>query len=99
MNAAIRIALVLAAALLACSAHGATYYVDDAGGSDANSGTSSNAAWRTLSKVNSRTFSPGDRILFKAGGSWTGELDLNGDGNAASPIAVDHVRCRGEASD
>lgn len=67
----------------------ATYYVDNAGGNDVNSGTSSNAAWQSLGKVSGLTFQPGDRILFKAGGSWTGELDLNGNGTLASPIVVD----------
>lgn len=67
----------------------ATYYVDNLAGLDGNSGTSSNAAWQSLGKVSGRTFQPGDRVLFKAGGSWTGELDLNGNGTLASPIVVD----------
>ncbi|MCU0786688.1 MAG: right-handed parallel beta-helix repeat-containing protein, partial [Verrucomicrobia bacterium] len=89
MNRRTRIALALGAALFTCSGRGMTYYVDDTGGDNANSGTSTNAAWQTVSAVSSRTFSPGDRILFKAGGSWTGELDLNGNGIAAHPIVVD----------
>lgn len=67
----------------------ATYYVDNVAGLDGNSGTSSNTAWQSLGKVSGRTFQPGDRILFKAGGTWTNELDLNGNGTAASPIVVD----------
>lgn len=67
----------------------ATYYLDNAGGNDVNSGTSSNAAWQSLSKASTTTFRPGDRLLLKAGGTWTGELDLNGDGTLANPIVVD----------
>jgi len=67
----------------------ATYYVDDVAGLDGNNGTSSNTAWQSLGKVSGLTFQPGDRILFKAGGTWTGELDLNGNGTQANPIVVD----------
>jgi hypothetical protein len=68
--------LLLTATLIGTSADAATYYVDDVGGADGNSGTSAGAAWQTLTKVNSKTFLPGDQILFKAGGSWTGRLYL-----------------------
>lgn len=81
--------IVLVVALLATTGRAATYYVDATGGNDANSGTSSDAAWKTLAKVSARTFAAGDLILLKAGESWTGELDLNGDGTAADPIVVD----------
>ena len=67
----------------------ASYYVDDTGGSDSNAGTSTGAAWQTIVKVSATTFQPGDNIYFKAGGSWTGQLTLNGNGNATSPIMVD----------
>lgn len=40
-------------------AAGTTYYVDAAQGSDTNPGTGETAAWKTLGKVNSVTFSPG----------------------------------------
>ena len=67
----------------------ADYYVDDTGGSDGNSGIATNAAWQTLAKVSATAFLPGDRILFKAGGTWTGRVELKGDGDAANPIIVD----------
>ncbi|RED87633.1 alpha-L-fucosidase [Cohnella phaseoli] len=66
-----------------------TYYVDSAAGNDANSGTVEEAPWRTLDKVNAATFQPGDRILLKAGSSWTGQLWPKGSGTAAKPIVVD----------
>lgn len=65
------------------------YYVDDTGGLDGNAGTSAGAAWQTFAPVNATTFAPGDRLFLKAGGSWSGQLDLNGNGTAANPIVVD----------
>ena len=80
--------IVLSFALAAGAMAGTTYYVDSSGGNDGNSGTSSDAPWKTLGKVSGRTFQPGDQILFKAGGSWTGKLDLNGSGTEGNPIVV-----------
>ncbi|GAA3399502.1 OmpL47-type beta-barrel domain-containing protein [Paenibacillus hodogayensis] len=68
---------------------GTSYYVDASSGSDSNAGTSAGAAWQTLDKVNSTTFMPGDRILFKAGGAWTGTLHPLGSGSAGAPITID----------
>ncbi|MEK0314660.1 choice-of-anchor Q domain-containing protein [Cohnella sp. 56] len=70
-------------------ASGTTYYVDSAAGNDANSGTSTSQPWRTLTKVNGTVFNPGDRILFKSGSVWNGQLWPKGSGTAGSPIAVD----------
>ncbi|HHW00552.1 MAG TPA: hypothetical protein GXX36_13465 [Clostridiaceae bacterium] len=66
-----------------------TYYVDAVNGNDNNSGTSPNAAWKTLTKVNSTTFQPGDRILFKAGCTWNGQLWPKGSGTEGNPIVID----------
>ena len=66
---------------------GTTYYVDPAG-SDSNNGISSSTPWQTISKVNAQTFLPGDQILFKAGGTWSGNLVLSGSGTTAAPITV-----------
>lgn len=70
-------------------AAGKTYYVDSSSGNDNNSGTSANAAWKTLAKVNRITYSAGDKILFKAGGKWTGQLCPRGSGASNSPIVID----------
>ena len=66
----------------------ATYYVDSSGGSDANVGTATNAAWQTLAKINATTFQPGDYILLKNGGSWTGTLNPQGSGATNNPIVI-----------
>jgi hypothetical protein len=51
-----------------------TYYVDALSGLDNNNGTSTATAWKSLSKVNSISFSPGDQILFKSGQEFFGKL-------------------------
>ncbi|MET3876918.1 DNRLRE domain-containing protein [Chitinophaga sp. OAE865] len=75
-------------AAMATSAVGTTYYVDPAG-SDTNAGTSTTAAWKTVAKVNTMTFSPGDKILFKSGGVWNDTLHPKGSGSAGAPIVID----------
>ncbi|MCD2421889.1 right-handed parallel beta-helix repeat-containing protein [Niabella pedocola] len=66
----------------------AVYYIAP-DGSDANPGTSTSAPWKTLSKVNSVTFLPGDRILFKSGGVWNGTLQPRGSGTMKAKIVID----------
>lgn len=81
--------LTLSTALAAQSSGPRTYYVDSAEGKDANSGLSRSQAWKSLDKVNATTFSPGDKILFKAGTTYNGQLFPQGSGSAASPIVID----------
>ena len=66
-----------------------TYYVDSAGGNDANAGTSSSAPWKNVGKVNATTFAAGDTILFKRGSSWTNTLWPKGSGTSSASITVD----------
>ncbi|HYM76858.1 MAG TPA: right-handed parallel beta-helix repeat-containing protein [Candidatus Dormibacteraeota bacterium] len=68
---------------------GTTYYVDSNSGNDGSAGTSSTSPWKTIAKVNAITFHPGDRILFKSGDSWTGQLWPKGSGTAELPITID----------
>ena len=68
---------------------GTTYYVDYSTGNDENEGTSENKAWRSLEKVNSQIFKPGDKILFKSGETWTGVLNPKGSGCEGKPIIID----------
>ncbi|MGO4548913.1 Ig-like domain-containing protein [Paenibacillus sp. 2TAB23] len=73
----------------AAAATGTVYYVDDLEGSDENAGTSPEEAWQTLDKVNANPFQPGDAILFKAGGAWSGMLSPQGSGSDGEPIVID----------
>ena len=70
-------------------AAGASYYVDAAQGNDTASGLDSAHAWRSLARVNQVTFRPGDQILLRAGGRWSGQLWPKGSGTAGAPITVD----------
>lgn len=68
---------------------GSTYYVSSSTGSDANSGTGSGAAWKTIAKVNGQRFQPGDSILFRRGDTWNESLVPSTSGVAGSPITFD----------
>lgn len=59
---------------------GTIYYVDSENGNDTNNGTSEGTAFQTIEKINSIEFQPGDQILFKCGGTWTGALMPKGSG-------------------
>jgi hypothetical protein len=52
---------------------GHVYYVRP-GGDDARSGTGMEQAWRTIERVNSADFDPGDGILFEGGAVYPGTL-------------------------
>ncbi len=64
----------------------ATYYVDATNGSDSNSGTSPEIAWKTINKVNNSSFNPGDSILFKKGETWREQLIVPSSGSPGNPI-------------
>jgi hypothetical protein len=66
-----------------------TYYVST-GGNDANAGTASTTAWQTIAKVNSRSYSAGDSILFEGGKTFSGRiyLDARSAGTADGPITI-----------
>lgn len=81
---------IVAAAVIcwSCSA-GTTYYVDALNGSDTSSGKGPDKAWKSLAKVNEQLFQPGDRILFKAGTEYEGQLEPKGNGSEKAPIVID----------
>lgn len=62
------------AALLTTGATAATWYVDHQNGCDSADGTSPERAWATLDRVNRAQLAPGDRVLFRRGGLWRGQL-------------------------
>ena len=68
---------------------GTVYYISN-DGDDANSGTSADAPWQSIQKVNVTTFEPGDMVLFEAGNSWQLEEPLHplGSGTADAPIVI-----------
>ncbi|MBC8052204.1 MAG: right-handed parallel beta-helix repeat-containing protein [Sphingobacteriaceae bacterium] len=82
-----------------------TYYVDAVNGKDANNGITPHTPWKTLKKVNSAVFKPGDKLLFRAGTNYNGQLKVHGSGKAGRPIIIDKYgegfkpRIRGQARD
>ena len=70
------------------------YYVDaSATGNDSANGLSPSTPWKTIAKVNSSTFQPGDTILFAGGQTFTGGLAFtatswNRTAAATNPITI-----------
>ncbi len=88
MQNSIFIVIIVYLSIVGASAQSLTYFVDASSGNDLNSGLDSSSAWQTLNKVNSFTFKPGDKILFKSGQSWIGQLYPKGSGTLQDPITV-----------
>lgn len=76
-----------------------TFYVDAARGDDAHDGLKPETAWQSLAKVSRAPLGPGDRVLFRRGQIWRGQLipgsgDPQGDvtygafGEGAKPILL-----------
>ncbi len=66
--------------------YASTYYIDSKQGDDNRSGTSQKQAWKTLDKVNAHIFTAGDRIVFKRGSKWQGQLVPKGSGTKEQSI-------------
>ncbi len=64
----------LLALCLGIPAWGTVYYVDSSEGNDSANGITPGSAWKSLAKVSSFNFAPGDRVLFRRGSLWRGRL-------------------------
>lgn len=75
--------------LLPLLVSGTNYYVSNTG-NDSNTGTTTSAPWRTISKVNTifSSLSPGDNILFKRGDTFVGELVISRSGTSGARIVI-----------
>ncbi len=69
-------------------AQGTTYYVSATEGNDGNNGTSKATPWKTLGKVSSVEFKPGDVILLKRGDVWAESLLPKGSGSSTNWITL-----------
>jgi len=76
---------VIWALLAACLIEQGKYYVSNTG-SDLNDGKTPATAWKTISKVNSTSFEPGNKIYFKRGHTWREQLTIPSSGAAGKPI-------------
>ncbi len=90
MPGAVAITPVSCAILLltATVAFGEIHYVDCAAGSDAAPGTTPATAWRTLAKVSTTVFAPGDAVLLRRGTRCPGMLSPRGSGDRTRPIRI-----------
>src|SRR5689334_1681511 len=80
------IAYLLLLPTIVCA--GNTYYVDPVSGNDTFTGKSIQNAWRSLEKVNTTTFLPGDKIYLKRGQTFEGSLLLKGSGTLNNVITL-----------
>jgi parallel beta-helix repeat protein len=86
----LRLVCPLFLVLLSCpSLRATTYYVDSAKGNDNSPGTSADSPWRSLAKVNSSKFSPGDSVLLCRGSVWREQLNFPSSGSSGAPISID----------
>eukprot|EP01084_Bolivina_argentea_P215207 365346_1 len=53
------------------------YYISSSHGSDSNSGTSTQSAWKTFKNVETLTLSGGDKLLLCGGDKWNEQLLIN----------------------
>lgn len=65
---------------------GQSYYISATTGDDTASGTSPDKPWRTVDKVSRTRFAPGDRILFRAGDRFVGQLVVQSSGARDRPL-------------
>ena len=65
-----------------------TYYVDAIQGNDKNRGTSITSPWKSLNKINTSSFLPSDKILFKRDQSWVGRLVVPSSGSKNGMITI-----------
>ncbi len=64
------------------------YYIDSVAGDDADLGTSESTAWKTTSNIDGLKLKPGDKILFKRGGTYECTITLTCEGTPQNPIVI-----------
>ena len=79
--------ILLSMSPLIALAQGKTYFVSDEG-NDSASGLSIKEAWRSVDKVNSVVFQPGDKVLFEGGKTFHGQIKLQGSGEDGRPCVI-----------
>ena len=79
--------MMLAVCVFNLHSQSKTYFVSP-DGNDSASGLSIKDSWKTIERVNQAVFLPGDKLLFKAGGIWNGQLRPQGSGLPGKPITM-----------
>ena len=88
MNTSTRIALLILCLLFTSLTYAQQTYYISSSGNDANSGTSESRPWKSMAKINSVSFGPGDKILFKRGDRWGQELLPRSSGSPGKSIVI-----------
>jgi len=96
--AALTLVSSIAGAVDAGSSGGTTYYVSASSGDDTHAGTSPEAPWKTLGRVEAADLGPGDRVLFRGGETFPGTLTLSGLAGTAAARVVLSSYGRGRAT-
>ena len=84
-----KITLTLLLILALVNTEAQVYYVSSSQGSDLNDGLSVQSPFKSIDKLNSIQFNPGDSIYLKSGDYWEGMFWLKGSGSIGQPIVVD----------
>jgi hypothetical protein len=89
MKTCLTLLLLLLAVSPGGPARSADYYVSTAG-DDASDGTGLERAWRTIARANRQALQPGDRLLFRAGDTFDGNLIVKvaGTPSAETPVII-----------
>jgi len=84
-----RIFLLTISSLICLTINGqTTYYVDNLIGDDYHEGTLMTKPFKTLKRINSVILEPGDTVLFRRGGAWTGNFLPKGSGSKDAMIVI-----------
>lgn len=65
---------ILTGLVVVVGAQARTFHVDATRGDDGRDGLKPETAWRSMTKVNRAPLAPGDRVLFRRGQTWRGQL-------------------------
>ena len=84
-----RFSLLILSIFLIVSSKAQVFYVSSSLGNDLNNGLSIQSPFKSIEKLNSMQFNPGDSIFFKSGDYWQGMLWLKGSGSFTQPIVID----------
>jgi hypothetical protein len=82
-----RLLLTILALLAMIFCYATDYYVSS-DGDNSFTGLTTDQAWKTVAKVNSMTFAPGDRILFRRGDTFAGGLIIKVNGTSIRRITI-----------
>ncbi len=78
--------LITVLMLLPLVAFGQAKYYLAAAGNDNASGTTAATAWKTIGKLNTATYAPGDSVFFMAGDTFRGAITVHQSGSPAGRI-------------